>query len=204
VRGGARSTRTRPGSRSCARACRAYAAGRHETAEEVAALQRLLDETYARIGTHMRSIHTEERRASAADVVAALRGVRVLDLATVTANCEPRVGPVDGLFLHGRFYFGSGADSVRFRHIRRRPQVSAAHTVGETFAVIVHGTAVEIDLEAPEHAGFVEYLREVYPTWDEWQTGEPAPYAYIVPARMYAYAFDAEALAQVLAAATAE
>jgi uncharacterized pyridoxamine 5'-phosphate oxidase family protein len=176
----------------------------HETADEVATLQRLLDESYAGIGTHMRSIHTDERRVSAADLCRALRGVRVLDLATVTANCEPRVSPVDGHFFHGRFYFGSGEDSVRFRHIRRRPQVSASHTVGETFAVIVHGTAVEIDIETPEQAPFVAYLREVYPTWDEWQGDEPAPYAYIEPARMYAYAFDADALAKVLAAAGAE
>src|SRR3954471_15903948 len=132
----------------------------HETPADIAALQQLLDASYQRIGTHMRSIHTPERRVFAADLAHVLRGVRVLDLATVTANCEPRVGPVDGLFYRGRFWFGSGEESVRFGHIRRRPQVSACHTVGETFAVIVHGRAVEIDIHGADHAGFLAYVRE--------------------------------------------
>lgn len=174
----------------------------HETESDVGAVQQLLDDSYARIGEHMKSIHTPERRVSARDLGPILRGVRVLDLATVTANCEPRVGPVDGLFFRGRFYFGSGENSVRFRHIRERPQVSACHTVGETFAVIVHGRAVEIDIHVAEQAEFLAYVRTVYPTWDEWQTeGETAPYAYIEPARMYAYAFEPTVVEQLRAGA---
>jgi len=164
----------------------------HETAADVAALQQLLDETYSTIGEHMRSIHTADRRVTAAELVRILRGVRVLDVATVTAACEPRVGPVDGLFYRGRFHFGSGEESVRFRHLRTRPQISASHTVGETFAVIVHGRAREIDVRAPEQRGFFDYVHEVYAQWDEWypDTGEPLPYAVIEPRRMYAYAFE--------------
>src|SRR6476646_7539924 len=104
----------------------------HETAADLAALQPLLDASYARIGAHMRSIHTPERRVAASDLAHVLRGVRVLDLATVTASCEPRVSPVDGLFYRGRFYFGAGEEAARFRHLRARPQVSACHTIGET------------------------------------------------------------------------
>jgi uncharacterized pyridoxamine 5'-phosphate oxidase family protein len=170
----------------------------HETADDLDRLQSLLDDTYSRMGTHMREIHTPERRVSAADVAAILRGVRVLNLATVTAKCEPRVGPVDGLFYRGQFYFGSGEDSVRFRHIRSRPQVSGSHTIGETFAVIVHGTAVEIDVSAPEHQGFRAMLLEVYPDWEEWYPGSPPPYARIDGERMYAYAFEPSALEELL------
>ena len=162
----------------------------HETPDDLAALQQVLDDSYARIGAHMRSIHTPERRVAAADLVRILRGVRVLDLATVTARCEPRVGPVDGLFFRGRYYFGSGAESVRFRHLRARPSVSACHTVGETFATIVHGRAVEIDVRSPEQRPFLEYVREVYPEWDAWYAGATPPYARIEPERMYAYAFE--------------
>lgn len=169
----------------------------YETEDDVARVQRLLDETYAGIGEHMKSIHTPDRRVAAADLGPILRGVRVLDLATVTANCEPRVGPVDGLYFHGRFWFGSGEDSMRFRHIRKRPQVSACHTVGETFAVIVHGTAVEIDIMAAEHADYLAYLREVYPTWDEWHLADTPPYAFIEPTRMYAYAFEPSVVEQL-------
>jgi len=166
----------------------------HETAAEIAALQQLLDASYARIGSHMRSIHTPERRVAASDLARVLRGVRVLDLATVTAACEPRVSPVDGLFFRGRFYFGSGPESARFRHLRARPQVSACHTIGETFATIVHGHAVEIDVRSLEQHEFLSYVREVYPDWDEWYAGETPPYARIEPKVMYAYAFEPSVL----------
>ena len=169
----------------------------HETPDDLAALQDLLDASYARMGDHMRSIHTPERRVGAADLVQVLRGVRVLDLATVTAQCEPRVGPVDGLFFRGHFYFGSGEESVRFRHLRARPQVSACHTVGETFATIVHGRAVEIDVRAASWRPFLEYVHEVYPDWEEWYADTTPPYARIDPAAMYAYAFEPSVLGEL-------
>ena len=55
----------------------------------------------------------------------------LLALATVTADGRPLVSPVDGIFYRGAFYFGSAPDSVKFRHIRARPQVSATHLPGE-------------------------------------------------------------------------
>ena len=166
----------------------------HETAADIAGLQQLLDASYARIGEHMRSIHTPERRVAASDLARVLRGVRVLDLATVTAACEPRVSPVDGLFFRGRFYFGSGEESMRFRHLRVRPQVSACHTIGESFATIVHGRAVEIDVRAPEQRAFLAYVHEVYPEWEAWYAGSTPPFAQIEPAVMYTYAFEPSVL----------
>jgi uncharacterized pyridoxamine 5'-phosphate oxidase family protein len=166
----------------------------HETSEDLVALQALLDTSYEHMGDHMRSIHTPDRRVGAEDLARVLRGVRVLDLATVTAKCEPRVGPVDGLFFRGRFYFGSGAESVRFRHLRARPQVSACHTVGETFATIVHGHAAEIDVRAESERDFLSYVHEVYPDWDEWYTDSTPPYARVEPSVMYAYAFEPSVL----------
>lgn len=158
----------------------------HETSRDLETLQALLDSSYERAGRHMRSIFQPVTRMSAGDVVEELPGVQVLDLATVTASGAPRVAPVDGLFYRGRFHFGSAPDSVRVRHIRARPQVSAAHTRGEELTVIVHGAAVEIDVSAPEHAGFRDYLLEVYPDWESWNPGDPPPYARIEPERMYA------------------
>jgi hypothetical protein len=63
----------------------------------------------------------------------------LLTLATVTADGRPIAGPVDGIFYRGAFHFGSAPDSVRFRHIRKRPQVSAVHLPGEELAVSVTG-----------------------------------------------------------------
>ncbi|MDQ1455436.1 MAG: hypothetical protein QOH28_1056 [Actinomycetota bacterium] len=168
--------------------------GVHETPADLAALQRLLDTSYANVGSHMRTIHTPERRVAASDLARVLRGVRVLDLATVTRACEPRVSPVDGLFFRGRFYFGSGQESVRFRHLRARSQVSACHTIGETFATIVHGRAVEVDVRTPDQREFLAYVHEVYPDWEEWYAGSTPPYARIEPAVMYAYAFEPSVL----------
>jgi uncharacterized pyridoxamine 5'-phosphate oxidase family protein len=112
--------------------------------------------------------------------------VQVLVLATVTAAGEPRTAPVDGLFFKGRFWFGSSHRSMRFRHIRARPQVSATVTHGEEVAVIVHGKAREVDTSAPEHSDFRDYLLDVYgESWNDW--GAAAPYAVIEPARMFTY-----------------
>jgi uncharacterized pyridoxamine 5'-phosphate oxidase family protein len=175
----------------------------HENAQDLEVLQQLLDDTYTRAGAHVRTIHTQERRVSAADVARILRGVRVLHLATVTAGCEPRVSPVDGLFYRGAFWFGSAHDSLRFRHVRARPAVSASHAVGETFAVIVHGRAVEVDMAASEQRGFRDYVLEVYPDWLTWYPEDPPPYARIDPERMFAYAFEPQVLARLLAEAEA-
>jgi hypothetical protein len=134
----------------------------YETAEDLAELQGLLDRSFARAGSHLLSIFDAERRLNAVQLSEILVGVRALNLATVTAAGEPRVGPVDGHFHRGQFYFGSSPDSVRFRHIRARPAVSAAYTIGEQLAVIVHGQATLLDMSSPEHAGLRAQLIETY------------------------------------------
>jgi nitroimidazol reductase NimA-like FMN-containing flavoprotein (pyridoxamine 5'-phosphate oxidase superfamily) len=160
----------------------------HETPEDLAALQQLLDESYASAGKHLLSIHTRKRRLSASRLAEMLTKVRVLALSTVSAKGEPISGPVDGLFYRGRFYFGSAPESVRFKHVRARPAVSAVHTVGEELAVTVHGVAREIDVRAAEHEGFLGYLREVYPEWDTWWPEPRTPaYAVIEARRMFAF-----------------
>lgn len=118
--------------------------------------------------------------------MALLFGVQVLNLATVSRACAPRVTPVDGLFFRGRFWFGTASNAVRVAHLRERPQVSASHTRGEELAVIVHGTATMIDVDDPAHAGFADYYREVYAFgWNEWDT--PVQFARIEASRLYTY-----------------
>ncbi|MFP5318489.1 MAG: pyridoxamine 5'-phosphate oxidase family protein [Acidimicrobiia bacterium] len=156
----------------------------HETTADLDRLQRLLDDSHAAAGSHHRSIFDDAHRVGAAELCSMLTKVQVLCLATVTARGEPRVAPVDGLFYRGRWHFGSSPDSVRFRHLRRRPAVSAAHVRGEEFAVIAHGRARELDLGNPENDGFRRYLVEVYGgSWEDW--GGAAPYAVIEAERLY-------------------
>lgn len=163
----------------------------YESAEDLRRLQELLDRSYAAAGEHLRSIITPERRMSAEETVELLQGMKLLALATVTRDGRPLVGPVDGLFYKGQFWFGSAQDSVRFRHIRERAWVSATHMPSEQYAVTVHGRAEEIDLHSDEMAGFRDYCVEIYgQSWKEW--GADAAYARIHADRMYTFHFDIE------------
>jgi nitroimidazol reductase NimA-like FMN-containing flavoprotein (pyridoxamine 5'-phosphate oxidase superfamily) len=152
----------------------------------------LLDRSYAGAGPHMLRIHTPEHRLTAQQLSERLQGMVLLALATSTADGRPIVGPVDGVFYRGAFYFGSSPDSIRFRHIARRPQVSATHLPGEELAVTVHGRAVPIDIKAEEHAGYRAALLEIYvPRYGpEWETDflDSGPvYARIDAERMFTY-----------------
>jgi len=168
----------------------------HETAEDLQALQALLDRSYLVAGDHLRSIITPERRVAAGELAARLQGMCLLVLATATEDGRPMVGPVDGIFYRGAFHFGSSPDSVRFRHIRRRPAVSATHLPGEEFAVTVHGRAVPIDLAAPEQAGFRAALLDVYvprygPEWESSFLDAGPAYARIDAEKMFSFAMNA-------------
>lgn len=163
----------------------------HETEADLAALQALLDRSYAAAGPHLLRIHTPERRLRAEQVAARLTGMCLLALATVTADGRPVVGPVDGIFHRGAFHFGSAPDSARFRHIRARPQVSATHLPGEELAVTVHGRAVPVDVQAPEGAGLRQALLDIYvprygEEWVEFLDGGPV-YARIEADRMFTF-----------------
>lgn len=134
----------------------------HETTGDLAALQALLDESFARAGPHLLSIVRPERRLTAAQLSERLQGMCLLALATVTAGGSPVIGAVDGVFYRGAFHFGSSTDSVRFAHLRTRPQVSATHLPSEALQVTVHGTATQLDVRDPAGAGFRAALLEVY------------------------------------------
>jgi general stress protein 26 len=158
----------------------------YEQPDDFARLQNLLDASYERAGAHLRSIFIPKKRLAAQELARLLPGVQILSLATVTAAGEPRVAPVDGLFFRGEFWFGSDSESVRFRHIRRRPAVSADHIRGEELAILVHGTAQIVDHNAPEQSAFRDYCIETYGEgWNEW--GMPAMYARIEAKTMFAH-----------------
>jgi hypothetical protein len=164
----------------------------HETDADLIRMQDLLDQSYTRAGRHLTSIHTPQRRLTASQIADRLTGMRLLALATATAEGRPIVGPVDGILYRGDFFFGSAPDSLRFRHIRRRPAVSATHLPGEELAVTVHGRALPIDVREYDGGGFRQTLFEIYlPRYgDEWESFlESGPvYARIEAERMFAFA----------------
>ena len=159
----------------------------HETPDDIRAMQELLDRSYARAGAHLRSITTPERRVSAEELVELLSGMCLLVVATVTADCRPIAGPLDGIFYRGAFYFGTAPDSVRYRHLLARPQVSATHLPREEFAVNVHGRAVPVEVSG----GLRETLLEVYvprygPEWESFLDSGPV-YMRIDAERMFTF-----------------
>jgi nitroimidazol reductase NimA-like FMN-containing flavoprotein (pyridoxamine 5'-phosphate oxidase superfamily) len=164
----------------------------HESPADLAALQALLDRSYASAGAHLLRIHTPDRRLDAEQVAARLTGMCLLALATTTADGRPIVGPVDGIFYRGSFHFGSSPDSVRFRHIRKRSQVSATYLPGEELAVTVHGRAVAVDVNDDENAGFRRTLLDIYvprygPDWEEEFLNSGPVYARIAADRMFTF-----------------
>lgn len=165
-----------------------------ETAGDLDRLQDLLDRSYAAAGAHLRDVITPERRITARDLVERLEGMCLLVLATVTADGRPISGPVDGFFYRGAWYFGSSPDSLRVRHIRRRPQVSATHVPSEAFSVTVHGRATPIDLPGHDGGAFRQLLLDAY---GPHMGGDAAAfidsgpvYARIEAARMFTFAMD--------------
>jgi len=160
----------------------------HETAEDLEALQALIDRSYAGAGDHLLRIHTPERRLTAEEVSERLQGMSLLSLATVSASGRPVVGPVDGIFFRGAFHFGSSPDSVRGRHIAARPWVSATHLPGEELAVTVHGRAEQVDVSS---GPFRQALLDIYvprygESWSE-MLEKGAVYWRIDPERMFTF-----------------
>ncbi|HEY3833737.1 MAG TPA: pyridoxamine 5'-phosphate oxidase family protein [Acidimicrobiia bacterium] len=169
----------------------------HETADDLTQLQASLDASDAAAGPHLRSIITTEHRLSAPEVCARLQGMCLLALATVSADGRPFVGPVDGVFFRGAFYFGSSPESVRFRHIRRNPNVSATHLPGEELAVTVHGRAAFIDVANAEHHDFRAALLAIYvprygPEWEIFLDSGPV-FARIDAAKMFTFHMEGDA-----------
>jgi hypothetical protein len=134
-----------------------------------------------------------ERRVDAA-LCERLQGMRLLVVATVTADGRPLAGPVDGYFLHGTFWFGSGRDSVRMRHLAARPAVTATYLPGQEFSVTLHGRAELFDLLDPAHGELRQAMLDFYlptrgPDFETWLQKENPIGARIVPEKILALAF---------------
>lgn len=111
-----------------------------ETAAELKALQALIDRSHKRIGPHMKAITDPGKYSlNAQQVVKLLDGMKTVAVAAPAPNGDPLVAPMDGWFLHGKFFFSSGGESIRIRGLRKRPRASIAHFDGEKFLINAHG-----------------------------------------------------------------
>ena len=130
-----------------------------ETPEDLAMLQRQLDDSAAAGGAHLRSIFDDEHGLTAAELVELLPGIVEVHLACTTADGAPLVAPIDALVYRGRLWIGLPSQSVRARLVRRDPRVSASYN-DERLALIVHGTLV---LQGPDdNPDFVAHVKEQY------------------------------------------
>jgi general stress protein 26 len=163
-----------------------------ETPAELDRLQHLLDRSAAAAGPHLRDIITDDRRLSAVQVCDLLQGMRLLVVATVTADGRPLAGPVDGYFLHGSFWFSSGRNSVRVRHLATRPGVTATYLPGEDLAVTVHGQAELFEVSDPARGELRQAMLDHYlplqgPSFETWLDGADALGARIAADRMFTF-----------------
>jgi Pyridoxamine 5'-phosphate oxidase len=164
-----------------------------ETPDELDRLQDLLDHSMAHGGPHLRDIIGPERRLNARQLATRLTGMRLLVLATATADGRPLTAPVDGYFLHGTFWLSLGTEAVRTRHLTARPHVSATHLPSESLAVTMHGAAQRFDLRGPECADLRQAMLDHYlpiqgPSFAEWMDEVDAVGARIIPTKFFTFA----------------
>jgi general stress protein 26 len=129
----------------------------YETPEELTALQDLLDRSHAGATAHLRDIINDERRLTAEDLVALLTGMRVISVATVTAQGHPRISAMDGHFLHASWSFSTSGTAAKARHMHMRPEVSVAHVDHEELAVFSHGRVEEMEEQDPDWAETLDH-----------------------------------------------
>ena len=143
----------------------------NESRAEIQALQELLDRSYQAAGEHLRRIFRPEGRLTAEELVSELPGIFEIHLATTTPSGGPLVAPLDAQFFRGQIWFAIAANSVRAPLFRRDPRVSASFA-RESFALIVHGSAIEADESDPVVKEYLAYVRDEHvklhgPKWIE-------------------------------------
>ena len=157
-----------------------------ESPNDIDALQALLDASYESGGGYLKTIQQASLRLSAQEVVDHFDGACICDLATVDRGGSPYVAPIDVLFIQGKAWFSSSADSLRFKNLRVNPRVSLARTVGSKISILIHGMANIVEVSSGDH-GFlhdlcIECYGKDYDSWGLWGY----PWAWIEPKRMFA------------------
>jgi pyridoxamine 5'-phosphate oxidase-like protein len=124
-----------------------------ESPADLERLQALVDRSIEGAGPFLRnSFEMPERSLSAEQLVDRLQGSLTVALATTTARAEPRVAPINALFVRGAFHVPTVAQAARTRHLAARPAASLTYFEGTDMAVIAHGHVAIIDANDPAFA----------------------------------------------------
>jgi hypothetical protein len=162
-----------------------------ESDDDVVALQALIDRTLAHANPHLAGIVKPERQLNARQVVRYLQGTKHVAFATVNERGEPRVAPLDGVFVRGRFTVSTGGQAARLRHLRANPACSAAHVDGDTIGIVVHGHAAIIGRDDPGADELEPIWRGIYGS-SPFEWGDGVVFMRVEPTSMWAYAFHPE------------
>jgi uncharacterized pyridoxamine 5'-phosphate oxidase family protein len=162
-----------------------------ETEAEIEELDELLDRTLAHANKHLAGIVKPERRLNARQVVRYLQGTKHVAFATVNERGQPRVAPLDGVFIHGRFTVSTGREAARLRHLRANPACSAAHVDGDTVGIVVHGHVTIVGRQNAASEEIEPVWREIYGS-SPFEWGEGVVFMRVEPTSMWAYAFHPE------------
>jgi len=164
----------------------------HETPEDLATLQQLLDQSYESAGENLRDIHSQGRHLSATELSERLQGPRWLVVATVSSDCRPFTAQVDGTFYRSRFYFGvNDPRSLKARHLGRNPAISATHVPDDNWVVTVHGRAERVEVSRQHGPAVNRVLIDTYrqrygPEWTDDVLTSDSVYFCIEPTRIFA------------------
>jgi len=158
-----------------------------ESEEEIRELQALIDRTLERGNPHLVSIVSANRRLTARQVVRYLQGTKHVAFATVNERGEPRVAPLDGVFIHGRLTVSTGDGAARLRHLRGNAACSAAHIDGDTIGIVLNGRATLVG-RGDDGVGEIEPVwRELYGS-SPFEWGEGVTFMRVEPSSMWAFA----------------
>ena len=150
-------------------------------------MQALIDRTIERANPHLLAIVKPERRLNARQVSRYLQGTKHVAFATVNERGEPRVAPLDGVFIRGRLTVSTGGRAARLRHLRANAACSATHLDGDTIGIVIHGHATIIGRDD-------EGVDEIEPVWSDiygwspFEWGEGVVFMRIEPSSMWTYA----------------
>jgi hypothetical protein len=161
-----------------------------ESGDDLERLQQLLDDSAQRASSFLRScFRIPEHSLSAEQLAGHLTGSLTVAFATATARGEPRVAPINALFVRGSFFVPTVAEAARARHLARRSSASLTYFEGTDLAVIAHGG---VEIVGAAHGRFVEVdaiqVECGRQSPREWQgTGV---YLWLRANRLYTYARD--------------